>query len=144
MDVSRRSFLKFCLGVLCVGGSSVLQLALLARKEEGAKGAKVENKDKPACLLQPPAFLTAQPVSLIPTPSRTPTCWFDAVQGAEPRARWFLITSRLTQLVSDRNKDGNSSRSCNYDIGHNDSSRSYRGVRKALGTALVKDGKIIS
>ena len=39
MDVSRRSFLKFCgLGVLSVGGSSVLAAcAPSEKKEEGAK-----------------------------------------------------------------------------------------------------------
>ena len=70
---------------------------------------------------------------------------FDANQGAELQGT--MVKEYLEQNIDtiDRNKDG----VIGYvlaigDIGHNDSIARTRGVRKALGTAVEKDGNINS
>ena len=150
MDVSRRSFLKFCgLGVLSVGGSSVLAAcAPSEKKEEGAKGAKVENKDKPVVFFnrQPSNSSTGElDTNTLNFNKDTYYVGFDAVQGAELQGQMVLDYIKAHAAELDRNKDG----IIGYvlaigDIGHNDSIARTRGVRKALGTGVEKDGKIIS
>ncbi|MBF0899354.1 MAG: substrate-binding domain-containing protein, partial [Atopobium sp.] len=150
MDVSRRSFLKFCgLGVLSVGGSSVLAAcAPSEKKEEGAKDAKVENKDKPVVFFnrQPSNSSTGElDTNTLNFNKDTYYVGFDAVQGAELQGQMVLDYIKAHAAELDRNKDG----IIGYvlaigDIGHNDSIARTRGVRKALGTGIEKDGKIIS
>ena len=148
MDVSRRSFLKFCgLGVLSVGGSSVLAAcAPSEKKEEGAKGAKVENKDKPVVFFnrQPSNSSTGElDTNTLNFNKDTYYVGFDAVQGAELQGQMVLDYIKAHAAELDRNKDG----IIGYvlaigDIGHNDSIARTRGVRKALGTGIEKDGKL--
>ena len=95
MDVSRRSFLKFCgLGVLSVGGSSVLAAcAPSEKKEEGAKGAKVEHKDKPVVFFnrQPSNSSTGElDTNTLNFNKDTYYVGFDAVQGAELQGQMVL------------------------------------------------------
>lgn len=70
---------------------------------------------------------------------------FDANQGAELQGEMIkkYIEKNIEKI--DRNKDG----VIGYvlaigDVGHNDSVARTRGVRKALGTAVEKDGQIVS
>ena len=70
---------------------------------------------------------------------------FDANQGAELQGTMILDYVKANIATIDRNGDG----IIGYvlaigDIGHNDSIARTRGVRKALGTAVEKDGAIDS
>jgi len=70
---------------------------------------------------------------------------FDANQGAELQGQMVLDYIKKNIDKIDRNGDG----TIGYvlaigDIGHNDSIARTRGVRKALGTGVEKDGKIDS
>ena len=150
MDVSRRSFLKFCgLGVLSVGGSSVLAAcAPSEKKEEGAKGAKVENKDKPVVFFnrQPSNSSTGElDTNTLNFNKDTYYVGFDAVQGAELQGQMVLDYIKAHAAELDRKKYGIIGNVLAIgDIGQNDSIARTRGVRKALGTGIEKDGKIIS
>lgn len=77
--------------------------------------------------------------------SKTAYVGFDANQGAELQGQ--MISKYITDNIAtlDRNGDG----IIGYvlaigDIGHNDSIARTRGVRKALGTAVEKDGLVVS
>ena len=70
---------------------------------------------------------------------------FDANQGAELQGQMVLDYIKANAATIDRNGDG----VIGYilaigDIGHNDSIARTRGVRKALGTGVEKDGEINS
>ncbi|MBF0911655.1 MAG: substrate-binding domain-containing protein, partial [Atopobiaceae bacterium] len=151
MDVSRRNFLKFCgLGVASVGGSSVLAACSPEKKDNGgeSKDAKVENKDKPVVFYnrQPSNSSTGElDTGTLNFNKDTYYVGFDAAQGAEVQGQMVLDYIKAHAAELDRNGDG----IIGYvlaigDIGHNDSIARTRGVRKALGTGIEKDGKIIS
>lgn len=151
MDVSRRNFLKFCgLGVVSVGGSSVLAACSPEKKDNGgeSKDAKVENKDKPVVFYnrQPSNSSTGElDTGTLNFNKDTYYVGFDAAQGAEVQGQMVLDYIKAHAAELDRNGDG----IIGYvlaigDIGHNDSIARTRGVRKALGTGIEKDGKIIS
>lgn len=70
---------------------------------------------------------------------------FDANQGAELQGQMIKEYIEKNIDTLDRNGDG----VIGYvlaigDVGHNDSIARTRGVRKALGTAVEKDGEIVS
>jgi methyl-galactoside transport system substrate-binding protein len=70
---------------------------------------------------------------------------FDANQGAELQGQMVMDYIKKNAATMDRNGDG----TIGYvlaigDIGHNDSIARTRGVRKALGTSVEKDGNIDS
>lgn len=70
---------------------------------------------------------------------------FDANQGAELQGQMIADYVAAHKDTIDRNGDG----TIGYvlaigDVGHNDSIARTRGVRKALGTAVEKDGTILS
>ena len=70
---------------------------------------------------------------------------FDANQGAELQGQMIKDYIEKNIDTLDRNGDG----VIGYvlaigDVGHNDSIARTRGVRKALGTAVEKDGEIVS
>ncbi|MGV9182642.1 substrate-binding domain-containing protein [Arcanobacterium canis] len=70
---------------------------------------------------------------------------FDANNGAELQGQMVADFIKAHKDIVDRNGDG----TIGYvlavgDVGHNDSIARTRGVRKALGTAVEKDGAILS
>ena len=87
-----------------------LQLAHLARKkEEGAKDAKVENKDKPVVFFnrQPSNSSTGElDTNTLNFNKDTYYVGFDAVQGAELQGQMVLDYIKAHAAELDRNKDG--------------------------------------
>ena len=154
MDMSRRKFVEFCgLGVLSVAGTSVLAGCDGGKKgddsgKENSAGGAVANKDKPVVFFnrQPSNSSTGElDTNTLNFNKDTYYVGFDAVQGAELQGQMVLDYIKAHAAELDRNKDG----IIGYvlaigDIGHNDSIARTRGVRKALGTGIEKDGKIIS
>ena len=118
-----------------------------AAKDDAASG-DVANKDKPLVWFnrQPSNSSTGElDMTALNFNENTYYVGFDANQGAELQGT--MVKEYLEQNIDtiDRNKDG----VIGYvlaigDIGHNDSIARTRGVRKALGTAVEKDGNINS
>ena len=118
-----------------------------AAKDDAASG-DVANKDKPLVWFnrQPSNSSTGElDMTALNFNENTYYVGFDANQGAELQGT--MVKEYLEQNIDtiDRNKDG----VIGYvlaigDIGHNDSIARTRGVRKALGTAVDKDGNINS
>ena len=110
--------------------------------------ATVENKDKPLCWFnrQPSSSATGElDKEALNFNGNTYYVGFDANQGAELQGTMVkdYIEKNIDKI--DRNGDG----VIGYvlaigDIGHNDSIARTRGVRKALGTGVEKDGDIDS
>ena len=123
-----------------------------AAKETEAKtpdaSAEVANKDKPLVWFnrQPSNSSTGElDMSALQFNDKTYYVGFDANQGAELQGT--MVKDYIEQNIDtiDRNGDG----VIGYvlaigDIGHNDSIARTRGVRKALGTAVDKDGDVNS
>ncbi|MCM1181452.1 MAG: substrate-binding domain-containing protein [Clostridium sp.] len=121
-----------------VGGTSV----------ENSSSSEVANKDKPLVWFnrQPSNSSTGElDMSALNYNEDTYYVGFDANQGAELQGTMVkdYIEANIDKI--DRNGDG----IIGYvlaigDIGHNDSIARTRGVRKALGTGVEKDGDINS
>ena len=115
---------------------------------EPEAGAEVANKDKPLVWFnrQPSSSATGQlDMTALNYNKDTYYVGFDANQGAELQGT--MVKDYIEQNIDaiDRNGDG----IIGYvlaigDIGHNDSIARTRGVRKALGTGIEKDGNINS
>ena len=108
----------------------------------------VANKDKPLCWFnrQPSNSSTGElDKTALNFNKDTYYVGFDAVQGAELQGTMGMDYIKANAATIDRNGDG----IIGYvlaigDIGHNDSIARTRGVRKALGTGVEKDGAIDS
>ena len=108
----------------------------------------VANKDKPLCWFnrQPSNSSTGElDKEALSFNDDTYYVGFDANQGAELQGEMVLDYIKENAAKMDRNGDG----VIGYvlaigDIGHNDSIARTRGVRKALGTGVAKDGDIDS
>lgn len=119
-----------------------------AGETEAEAGGEVANKDKPLVWFnrQPSNSSTGElDMAALSFNKDTYYVGFDANQGAELQGTMVkdYITANIDGL--DRNGDG----VIGYvlaigDIGHNDSIARTRGVRKALGTGVEKDGDINS
>ncbi|WP_343248456.1 substrate-binding domain-containing protein [Diplocloster hominis] len=111
-------------------------------------GAEVANKDKPLVWFnrQPSNSSTGElDMAALTFNDNTYYVGFDANQGAELQGTMVkdYIEKNIDKI--DRNGDG----TIGYvlaigDIGHNDSIARTRGVRKALGTGVDKDGNVNS
>lgn len=118
------------------------------KKEPAAEASDVANKDKPLVWFnrQPSNSSTgALDMAALTYNDDTYYVGFDANQGAELQGQMVkeYIENNIDKI--DRNGDG----VIGYvlaigDIGHNDSIARTRGVRKALGTGIDKDGDINS
>ena len=114
----------------------------------GTEMAEVANKDKPLVWFnrQPSNSSTGElDMTALNFNDNTYYVGFDANQGAELQGTMILDYVKANIATIDRNGDG----IIGYvlaigDIGHNDSIARTRGVRAALGTAVEKDGAIIS
>ncbi len=115
-----------------------------AAAETKDPNAKVENKDKPLVWFnrQPSNSATGElDMAALSFNEDTYYVGFDANQGAELQGTMVKDYIEKNIDTIDRNGDG----IIGYvlaigDIGHNDSIARTRGVRKALGTAVEKDG----
>ena len=113
-----------------------------------ASTSSVANKDKPLVWYnrQPSNSSTGELDSAALSFNKdTYYVGFDAVQGAELQGQMIADYIEAHKDTLDRNGDG----IVGYvlaigDIGHNDSIARTRGVRKALGTGVEKDGAIVS
>lgn len=115
---------------------------------EGAASGDVANKDKPLVWFnrQPSNSSTGElDMSALSFNDKTYYVGFDANQGADLQGTMVkdYIEANIDKI--DRNGDG----VIGYvlaigDIGHNDSIARTRGIRKALGTGVEKDGNINS
>ena len=118
------------------------------KTESKDSGSDVANKDKPLVWFnrQPSNSSTGElDMTALNFNDNTYYVGFDANQGAELQGT--MIKEYIEENIDtiDRNGDG----TIGYvlaigDIGHNDSIARTRGVRKALGTGVEKDGEINS
>ncbi|MCI7474489.1 MAG: substrate-binding domain-containing protein [Clostridiales bacterium] len=114
----------------------------------GNVAAEVANKDKPLVWFnrQPSNSSTGElDMTALSFNEDTYYVGFDANQGAELQGTMIVDYIKAHAAEIDKNGDG----VIGYvlavgDIGHNDSIARTRGVRKALGTAVEKDGAIDS
>ena len=121
-----------------------------AGSESAASGTTtaVANKDKPLVWYnrQPSTSSTGElDKDALHYNDKTYYVGFDANQGAELQGQMIVDYIKKHASEIDKNGDG----TIGYvlaigDIGHNDSIARTRGVRKALGTAVEKDGAIDS
>jgi methyl-galactoside transport system substrate-binding protein len=119
-----------------------------AAATEAAATGEVANKDKPLVWYnrQPSNSSTGElDQTALNWNDKTYYVGFDANQGAELQGQMVLDYIKAHAAEIDRNGDG----VIGYvlaigDIGHNDSIARTRGVRKALGTGVEKDGAIDS
>ena len=113
-----------------------------------SEGGEVANKDKPLVWFnrQPSNSSTGElDMTALSFNEDTYYVGFDANQGAELQGTMVMDYIQANIDTIDRNGDG----VIGYvlaigDIGHNDSIARTRGVRKALGTGIEKDGAINS
>ncbi len=128
--------------------ASVLAMSMALVPSLMVKASEVANKDKPLVWFnrQPSNSSTGELDKEALTFNKdTYYVGFDANQGAELQGQMILEYIEKNIETIDRNGDG----VIGYvlaigDIGHNDSIARTRGVRKALGTAVEKDGAINS
>ncbi len=130
------------------GGSSSDDAGTSDAGESSSASSDVANKDKPLVWFnrQPSNSSTGElDMAALSFNDNTYYVGFDANQGAELQGTMIkeYIEANIDGL--DRNGDG----VIGYvlaigDIGHNDSISRTRGVRKALGTGVEKDGEINS
>jgi methyl-galactoside transport system substrate-binding protein len=124
--------------------AAVMGMSLTAFASEG----EVANKDKPLVWFnrQPSNSSTGElDMNALNFNGNTYYVGFDANQGAELQGTMVSDYIKANAETIDRNGDG----VIGYvlaigDIGHNDSIARTRGVRKALGTGVEKDGNINS
>lgn len=146
--------------IICLAMAAVLSLSLVACGDDSSNSSKkgassdqgassqVANKDKPLVWFnrQPSNSSTGElDMTALSFNDGTYYVGFDANQGAELQGT--MVKEYLEANIDkiDRNDDG----VIGYvlaigDIGHNDSIARTRGVRKALGTGVDKDGSINS
>ena len=139
--------------ILAVAAAATLALSMVGCGSGGSSGggsssSGVANKDKPLCWFnrQPSNSSTGElDMTALNFNEDTYYVGFDANQGAELQGEMVMDYIEKNIDTIDRNGDG----IIGYvlaigDIGHNDSIARTRGVRKALGTAMDKDGEIDS
>ena len=139
------------LGLAACGSSGGSSSGSNAGSGSGGDTATVANKDKPLVWFnrQPSNSSTGElDMQALQFNDKTYYVGFDANQGAELQGT--MIKDYIEKAIKDgvqidRNGDG----VIGYvlaigDIGHNDSIARTRGVRNALGTAVEKDGAVIS
>ena len=118
------------------GSSSATQAASDQSQTTGtASGGSIANKDKPIAWFnkQPSNSTTGElDMQALHFNDKTYYVGFDANQGAELQGKMALNYIKKHAKEIDRNGD----------IGHNDSLARTRGVRKAFGTGIEKDGLI--
>lgn len=131
-------------------GSSTASTGSTSTQAEStaSEGGEVANKDKPLVWFnrQPSNSSTGElDMTALSFNEDTYYVGFDANQGAELQGTMVMDYIQANIDTIDRNGDG----VIGYvlaigDIGHNDSIARTRGVRKALGTGVEKDGAINS
>lgn len=134
--------------LVAVAMAAVVGLSFTACGSSGGSSDGTANKDKPLVWFnrQPSNSSTGElDMNALNFNDKTYYVGFDANQGAELQGT--MVRNYIEQNIDtiDRNGDG----VIGYvlaigDIGHNDSIARTRGVRKALGTAVEKDGAIVS
>ncbi|MBY4797462.1 substrate-binding domain-containing protein [Collinsella sp. AGMB00827] len=151
MGMSRRQFLQVCgLGAMSVLGAGVLtgcggQGKAPAGSAPAAAGG---NAAKPVVFYnrQPSNSSTGElDMTTLQWNKDTYYVGFDANQGGELEGQMVVDYIKKNADKIDRNGDG----IIGYvlaigDVGHNDSIARTRGCRKALGTAVEKDGNVVS
>lgn len=147
MDITRRNFVK-----LCSMGAAALAVAGCSNNSAPAAGDKaadaIANADKPVVFYnRQPSNSTTGELDMTTLKFNKDTYYvgFDANQGADVQGQMVLDYIKKHAADLDHNKDG----IIGYvlaigDIGHNDSIARTRGVRKALGTAVMKDNNVVS
>ena len=151
MAMSRRKFLQVCgLGLTTVAAGSLVGCGGSdnSAATTAAAGGDVANKDKPVVFFnrQPSNSSTGElDMTTLNWNANTYYVGFDANQGGELEGQMVVDYIKEHIDTIDRNGDG----VIGYvlaigDVGHNDSIARTRGCRKALGTAVEKDGAIIS
>ena len=154
MALSRRQFVQVCgLGAASVAGASALvgcggTPAASDGGSSKAASSDVANKDKPVVFYnrQPSNSSTGElDMTTLNWNENTYYVGFDATQGGELEGQMVVEYIKAHAADIDRNGDG----IIGYvlaigDVGHNDSIARTRGCRKALGTAVEKDGAIDS
>lgn len=136
------------LSLAACGGSGSSSEGGTDAAAEGGSSAEVANKDKPLVWYnrQPSNSSTGElDMTALNFNKDTYYVGFDANQGAELQGTMIKDYIEANIDTIDRNGDG----VIGYvlaigDIGHNDSIARTRGVRKALDTAVEKDGDIDS
>ena len=148
MDLTRRNFVKVC-GLGLAGAGTV---ALVGCGGEGSEtpagGGSASGNTKPVIFYnrQPSNSTTGElDMNTLNYNENTYYVGFDATQGGDLQGTMVLDYIKAHAADLDRNGDG----IIGYvlaigDIGHNDSIARTRGVRRALGTGVEKDGNIIS
>ena len=150
MALSRRQFLQACgLGVMSVAtaGSRVGCGGSGSDGGSAAAGGS-SNATKPVVFYnrQPSNSSTGElDMTTLKWNDDTYYVGFDAKQGGELEGQMVVEYIKAHAADIDRNGDG----VIGYvlaigDVGHNDSIARTRGCRKALGTAVEKDGQIVS
>lgn len=135
----------------CGGGTAATTAApaeSTAAESSAEASAELANKDKPLVWFnrQPSNSSTGElDKDALNFNDKTYYVGFDANQGAELQGQMVVDYIKAHAAEIDRNGDG----TIGYvlaigDIGHNDSIARTRGARKALGTAVEKDGAIDS
>ena len=151
MALSRRQFVQVCgLGAASVAGAGTLAGCGGSGSSDGGSAAasSVANKDKPVVFYnrQPSNSSTGElDMTTLKWNENTYYVGFDATQGGELEGQMVVEYIKAHAADIDRNGDG----IIGYvlaigDVGHNDSIARTRGCRKALGTAVEKDGAIDS
>ena len=154
MALSRRQFVQVCgLGAASVAGAGVLAGCggsgdTAKAGSSTAAASDVANKDKPVVFYnrQPSNSSTGElDMTTLNWNENTYYVGFDATQGGELEGQMVVEYIKAHAADIDRNGDG----IIGYvlaigDVGHNDSIARTRGCRKALGTAVEKDGAIDS
>lgn len=151
MALSRRQFLQACgLGVMGVAaGTTLVGCGGSGDSGSSSSGSSdVANKDKPVVFYnrQPSNSSTGElDMNTLNFNKDTYYVGFDAQQGGELQGQMIVDYIKANADKIDRNGDG----TIGYvlaigDVGHNDSIARTRGVRKALGTGVKKDGEINS
>ena len=153
MGMSRRQFLQVCgLGAAGVIGAGALVGCggSGSSTEAGSSSAasSTANADKPVVFYnrQPSNSSTGElDMTTLKFNDKTYYVGFDANQGGELQGQMIVDYIKANIDTIDRNGDG----VIGYvlaigDVGHNDSIARTRGCRKALGTAIEKDGNVVS
>ena len=155
MDLTRRNFVKVC-GLGLAGAGTVALVGCGGDTEQpaddsaetGGDTGEVANNQKPVIFFnrQPSNSTTGElDMTTLSFNENTYYVGFDATQGGDLQGEMVLNYIKAHAAELDRNGDG----IIGYvlaigDIGHNDSIARTRGTRKALGTAVEKDGNVVS
>ena len=151
MDISRRRFIEVAgLGAMSVGATALVGCGGSGSSDggSGSSSSSTANKDKPVVFYnrQPSNSSTGElDMTTLNWNKNTYYVGFDANQGGELEGQMVVEYIKNHADTIDKNGDG----IIGYvlaigDVGHNDSIARTRGCRKALGTAVEKDGQIVS